>query len=79
MKYFFMDGCPKDKRTAKNLICKNSSSHFREKLGKLDAPFKFFVLVGVAGSEDFVCATLPTTPLDFQGKIKNLQQTIIVC
>ena len=26
---------------------------------------------GVAGSEDFACATLPTTPLDFQGKIKN--------
>ena len=26
---------------------------------------------GMAGSEDFACATLPTTPLDFQGKIKN--------
>ena len=26
---------------------------------------------GVAGSEDFACATLPTTPLDFQGKIKH--------
>ena len=26
---------------------------------------------GVAGSEDSACATLPTTPLDFQGKIKN--------
>ena len=26
---------------------------------------------GVAGSEDFACATLPTTPLDFQSKIKN--------
>ena len=26
---------------------------------------------GVAGSEDFACATFPTTPLDFQGKIKN--------
>ena len=24
---------------------------------------------GVAGSEDFACATLPTTPLDFQGKV----------
>ena len=24
---------------------------------------------GVAGSEDFACATLPTIPLDFQGKI----------
>ena len=24
---------------------------------------------GVAGSEDFACATLPTTPLDFQGKL----------
>ena len=24
---------------------------------------------GVAGSEDFTCATLPTTPLDFQSKI----------
>ena len=26
---------------------------------------------GVAGSEDVACATLPTTPLDFQGKIKH--------
>ena len=26
---------------------------------------------GVAGSEDFASATLPTTPLDFQGNIKN--------
>ena len=26
---------------------------------------------GVAGSEDFACATLPTIPLDFQDKIKN--------
>ena len=26
---------------------------------------------GVTGSEDFACATLPTTPADFQGKIKN--------
>ena len=26
---------------------------------------------GVAGLEDFICATLPTTPLDFQGKVKN--------
>ena len=26
---------------------------------------------GLAGSEDFACATLPTTPLDFQDKIKN--------
>ena len=25
---------------------------------------------GVAGSEDFACATLPTTPLDLQGKLK---------
>ena len=24
---------------------------------------------GMAGSEDFACATLPTTPLDFQGKV----------
>ena len=24
---------------------------------------------GVAGSEDFACATLPTTPIDFQSKI----------
>ena len=24
---------------------------------------------GVAGSEDFACATVPTTPLDFQRKI----------
>ena len=24
---------------------------------------------GVAGSEDFACAILPTTPLDFQGKV----------
>ena len=26
---------------------------------------------GVAGSEDFASATLPTTPLDFQNKIRN--------
>ena len=26
---------------------------------------------GVVGSEDFACATLPTTPLDFQGNIEN--------
>ena len=26
---------------------------------------------GVAGSEDFASATLPTTPLDFQGNIKS--------
>ena len=26
---------------------------------------------GVAGSEDFACATLPTTPFDFQGKVEN--------
>ena len=31
------------------------------------ARFKFFL--GVAGSEDFACATLPTTPLDFQAKV----------
>ena len=24
---------------------------------------------GVAGSEDLACATLPTTPIDFQSKI----------
>ena len=24
---------------------------------------------GVAGSEDFACATLPTTPLDFQANV----------
>ena len=29
---------------------------------------------GVAGSEDFECATLPSTPLDFQSKIKNFCQ-----
>ena len=29
----------------------------------------FQILGGVAGSEDFPCATLPTTPLDFQAKI----------
>ena len=26
---------------------------------------------GVAGSEDFACATLPTTRLDFQAKVKT--------
>ena len=26
---------------------------------------------GVARSEDFACATLPTTPLNFQGRIRN--------
>ena len=30
------------------------------------ARFKFW---GVAGSEDLACATLPTTPLDFQAKV----------
>ena len=29
----------------------------------------FFFLGGVAGSEDFACATLPTAPRDFQGKV----------
>ena len=29
----------------------------------------FFGGVGMAGSEDFACATLPITPLDFQNKI----------
>ena len=31
---FFMERCPKDEPTAKNLVCKKSSSHFLEKLGK---------------------------------------------
>ena len=26
---------------------------------------------GVAGSEDFACATLSTTPFEFQGKVEN--------
>ena len=26
---------------------------------------------GVAGSEDFACAPLPTTPFDFQGKVEK--------
>ena len=34
---------------------------------------RYFVHVpnfeGVAGPEDFACATLPATPLDFQGRI----------
>ena len=34
---------------------------------RMSAGFKFW---GVTGSEDFACATLPTTPLDFQGKVK---------
>ena len=32
-------------------------------------PISFFFGGGVAGPEDFACATLPTTPLDFQNKI----------
>ena len=28
-----------------------------------------FFFGGVAGSKDFACATLPTIPLDFQGKV----------
>ena len=35
-------------------------------LSLLNARSKFW---GLAGSEDFAHATLPTTPLDFQGKI----------
>ena len=34
LKNFFMDRCPKDEHTAKNLVCKRSSSHFPEKLEK---------------------------------------------
>ena len=30
-----------------------------------------FFFWGVAGSEDLACATLPTTPFDFQGKVDN--------
>ena len=41
-----------------------------------DLPYGYLIVHvpnfgGVAGSEDFTCATLPTTPLDFRGKIKN--------
>ena len=32
LKTFFMDRCPKDEPTAKNLVCPKSSSHSREKL-----------------------------------------------
>ena len=35
-------------------------------------PNFFFWGGGVAGSEDFACATLPTTPLDFQGNLNFL-------
>ena len=43
--------------------------HRCHSFGSFGAHSKFWV---VAGSEDFACATLPTTPIDFQGKIKNL-------
>ena len=33
---------------------------------------------GVAGSENFACATLPTTPLDFQSEIKNFCHPILL-
>ena len=31
-----------------------------------------FQILGVAGSEDFACATLPTTPLIFKAKFNIL-------
>ena len=31
---YFMGRCPKDEATAKNLVCKRSSSHSLEKIGK---------------------------------------------
>ena len=45
--------------------------NFTMKIMNVCARFKFFLGgSGVAGSEDFACrATLPTTPLDFQGKV----------
>ena len=45
----------------------------QEKCPKIDqmVPVHIPNFWGVAGSEDFASATLPTTPLDFQSKIKN--------
>ena len=39
---------------------------------RVGARFKFILFVGggVAGSGDFACATLPTTPLIFKAKFK---------
>ena len=34
LKNFFMDRCPKDEPTAKNLVWSKSSAHFGEKLEK---------------------------------------------
>ena len=43
-----------------------TSREFFKKVSQDGARFKFW---GVAGSEDFACSTLPTTPYDFQGKV----------
>ena len=45
---------------------------FRTTTLSLECTFQIFLFGGEgggAGSEDFACATLPTTPLDFQGKV----------
>ena len=53
------------------LVCKNITESFTSFM----LCFLNVLLVhvsnfeGVAGSEDFACATLPTTPLDFQAKV----------
>ena len=41
----------------------------QQRVCPVGACFKFW---GVAGSEDFACATLPTTSFDFQGKVKSV-------
>ena len=49
-----------------------SKNRFRETVFKVfvkaHVPNSFFFGGGVAGLKDFACVTLPTTPLDFQGK-----------
>ena len=45
---------------------------------RLYPPLYTFQILGVAGSEDFSCATLPTTPFDFQGKVKNFCHPILL-
>ena len=48
-------------------LCKTENTKLSYK--QKGAHFNFFW--GVAGLEDFACATLPTIPLDFQAKVLN--------
>ena len=55
----------------KRTLCKHSENQL-----KFVHVSKFFW--GVAGSEDFACATLPTTPLDFEGKVQNVSHPTLL-